>query len=196
MSGHHFHVHGPHDHEMEHVAKHAGAHDEDTGHAGQLAVITAILATVGALFGYMAGATQANAGLYKNEAAIKQTLASDQWAYYQAKGNKQNLAEIALDIVPDARRTYYQDEIKRYKIEKNEIKTKAEEYEKESKEWSARSDEQIHMHHRWAQAMTALSVAIAIAAIALLTKRRWFEYVVYGLSGVGLVLGGLALAHI
>ncbi|HMC16416.1 MAG TPA: DUF4337 domain-containing protein [Albitalea sp.] len=196
MSGHHFHVHGPHDHEMEHAAKNAAAHEEGGGHAGQLAVVTAILATVGALFGYMAGATQANAGLYKNEAAIKQTLASDQWAYYQAKGNKQNLAEIALDIVPDGRRAYYQDEIKRYKTEKNEIKTKAEEYEKESKEWSTRSDEQIHMHHRWAQAMTALSVAIAIAAIALLTKRRWFEYVVYGLSGVGLVLGGLALVHI
>jgi hypothetical protein len=144
----------------------------------------------------MAGATQANAGLFKNEAAIRQTLASDQWAYYQAKGNKQNLAEIALDIVPEARRPYYQDEIKRYKTEKAEIKTKAEEFEKESKEWSLKSDEQIHMHHRWAQAMTALSVAIAIAAIALLTKRRWFEYVVYGLSGVGIVLGVLAGMHI
>jgi hypothetical protein len=196
MSGHHFHVHGPHDHEMEHVAKH-GAHDDSgAGHAGQLAVITAILATVGALFGYMAGATQANAGLFKNEAAIRQTLASDQWAYYQAKGNKQNLAEIALDIVPEARRPYYQDEIKRYKTEKAEIKTKAEEFEKDSKEWSLKSDEQIHMHHRWAQAMTALSVAIAIAAIALLTKRRWFEYVVYGLSGVGIVLGVMAGLHI
>ncbi len=194
MSGHQFHVHGPHDHEMEHVAKHG--EQEEGSHAGQLAVITAILATVGALFGYMAGATQANAGLFKNEAAIKQTLASDQWAYYQAKGNKQNLAEIALDIVPEGRRAYYQDEIKRYKTEKAEIKTKAEEFEKDSKEWSHRSDEQIHMHHRWAQAMTALSVAIAIAAIALLTKRRWFEYVVYGLSAVGVVLGVLAAVHI
>jgi Na+/glutamate symporter len=181
---------------MEHVATHASGHDDDAGHAGQLAVITAILATVGALFGYMAGATQANAGLYKNEAAIKKTEAADQWALYQAKGNKQNLAELGLDLAPDGRRAFYQDEAKRYKSEKAEIQKKAEDMEKESKEWNVKSDEQIHMHHRWAQAMTALSVAIAIAAIALLTKRRWFEYVVYALSGVGLVLGGLALVHI
>jgi len=196
MSGHHFHVHGPHDHEMEHAAKHAAVHDEGAGHAGQLAVVTAILATVGALFGYMAGATQANAGLYKNEAAIKKTEAADQWALYQAKGNKQNLAELGIDLAPEGRRPFYQDEAKRYKGEKAEIQKKAEEMEKESKEWSLKSDEQIHMHHRWAQAMTALSVAIAIAAIALLTKRRWFEYVVYGLSGVGIVLGVMAGLHI
>jgi hypothetical protein len=196
MSGHRFHVHGPHDHEMEHAAKHAAEHGDGGGHAGQLAVVTAILATVGALFGYMAGATQANAGLFKNEAAIRQTLASDQWAYYQAKSNKQYLAEIAIDSVPEGRRGFYQQEAQRWSTEKAEQRKKAEEYEKESKEWSARSDEQIHMHHRWAQAMTALSVAIAIAAIALLTKRRWFEYMVYGLSGVGLVLGVLAAMHI
>ncbi len=193
MSGHHFHVHGPHDHEMEHVAQHGA---EEGSHAGQLAVITAILATVGALFGYMAGATQANAGLYKNEAAIKKTEAADQWALYQAKGNKQNLAELGVDVAPESRRGFYQDEAKRYKAEKGDIQKKAEAMEQESKEWNTKSDEQIHMHHRWAQAMTALSVAIAIAAIALLTKRRWFEYVVYAMSGVGIVLGALAAAHI
>ena len=91
MSGHGFHVHGPHDHELEHAAQH-----DPEGFAGQLAVITAILATVGALFSYMGGATQANAGLFKNNAAIKKTEASNQWNYYQAKSSKQNLSELAL----------------------------------------------------------------------------------------------------
>src|SRR6185295_16870723 len=117
MSGHGFHVHGPHDHEMEHVAHH-GAPE---GHANRLAVVTAILATVGALFGYMAGATQANAGLFKNNAAIKKTEASNQWNYYQAKSSKQNLAELALELAPDARKQFYADEVKRYKSEKAEI---------------------------------------------------------------------------
>ena len=94
-----FHVHGPHDHELEHAAQH-----EPKGMAGQLAVVTAILATVGAMFAYMGGATQANAILYKNEAAVKQTLASDQWNFYQAKSNKQTLAEFAAQIVPEASR--------------------------------------------------------------------------------------------
>ena len=70
MSGGGFHVHGPHDHELEHAAQH-GSHGDS--HAGGIAVVTAIIATVGAMFAYMGGATQANAGLYKNNAAIKKT---------------------------------------------------------------------------------------------------------------------------
>jgi hypothetical protein len=60
-------------------------HADKDSFAGMIAVITAILATIGALFAYMGGATQANAGLYKNNAAIKKTEASNQWNYYQAK---------------------------------------------------------------------------------------------------------------
>src|SRR5437667_2242707 len=131
MSGHGFHVHGPHDHEMEHVAQHGTAE----GHASQLAVVTAILATVGALFGYMGGATQANAGLFKNEAAIKQTEASDQWNFYQAKSNKQNLAEFAAETVPVERKTAFVDKAKRYESEKAEIMTKARALEKQAQDW-------------------------------------------------------------
>ena len=97
MSGTEFHVHGPHDHELEHAAHDAGK-DRFTG---TIAVTTAILATVGALFSYMGGATQANAGLYKNNAAIKKTEASNQWNFYQAKSNKQNLAELAVVLAPE-----------------------------------------------------------------------------------------------
>lgn len=100
MSGHGFHVHGPHDHELEHAAQHANR----DSFAGMIAVMTAVLATIGALFSYMGGATQANAGLYKNNAAIKKTEASNQWNYYQAKSNKQNLAELAVALVSDEKR--------------------------------------------------------------------------------------------
>jgi hypothetical protein len=190
MSGQHFHVHGPHDHHLEHAAQHA-----PEGHAGQLAVITAVLATVGALFAYMGGATQASAGLYKNDAAIKKTEASNQWNYYQAKSSKQNLSELALELAPDARKTWYVDEIKRYKAEKSEIKAAAERLEAESLAFDRKSEEQMHQHHRWAQATTALQVAIAMAAIALLTKRKWSEYLVYGLSAAGVALGAAAWLH-
>jgi hypothetical protein len=51
MSEDHFHVHGPHEHEAEHRALH-------DPFAGRIAVMTAIFATIGALFGYMGGATK------------------------------------------------------------------------------------------------------------------------------------------
>ncbi len=191
MSGAGFHVHGPHDHELEHAAQH-----EPEGFARRLAVTTAIIATVGALFAYEGGATQANAGLFKNNAAIKKTEASNQWNFYQAKSSKQNLAELAIEIAPPERKAFYLDEVKRYKTEKAEIMVEAKKLEAESTAWDKQSDEQIHQHHRWAQATTALQIAIAMAAIALLTKSRGLQYGVYGLSSVGTVLGSLAWFHI
>lgn len=191
MSGHGFHVHGPHDHEMEHAAQH-----EPKGIAGKLAVITAILATIGAMFSYMGGATQANAGLYKNDAAIKKTEASNQWNYYQAKSSKQNMAELAFVLVSDEKKAEYAEEIERYKKEKAEIKEKAEAFEAESKDFDHKSEEQMHQHHRWAQATTALQVSIALAAITLLTKKRWMEMGTLAMGAVGIVLGALAWMHI
>lgn len=191
MSGAGFHVHGPHDHELEHAAQHA---PESRG--GRLAMLTALIATVGALFSYMGGATQAGASLFKNDAAIKKTEASDQWNFYQAKSSKQNLAELALELVPASRREHYQGEIMRYQAEKAEIKRNAERLEAEAKDFERRSEEQMHQHHRWAQATTALQIAIAMAAIALLTRRRRMEWMVYGLSVIGVAIGVLAWLHV
>jgi Domain of unknown function (DUF4337) len=191
MSADGFHVHGPHDHELEHAA-----HAEPESFAGRLAVATAVIATVGAIFSYMGGLTQSNAGLYKNDAVIKKTEASNQWNYYQAKSSKQNLAELAIELAPEARRPFYTDEIKRYKGEKEAIKKDAEKLEKQSDDFNALSDEQIHQHHRWAQATTALQISIAMAAIALLTKSRQLQWGVYGLSAIGMVVGVLAWLHI
>ena len=63
MSSEGFHVHGPHDHELEHAA-----HGNDQ-FASKIAVMTAIMATVGALFGFQGGATQNDAAMFKNDVA-------------------------------------------------------------------------------------------------------------------------------
>ena len=192
MSDHGFHVHGPHDHAIEHAAQHG---DTDS-FTGRIAVLTAVLATIGALFSYQGGATQANAGLFKNNAAIKKTEASNQWNYYQSKSSKQNMAELAIALVPEDKKPQYQQEVDRYKKEKAEIKLAAEKLEKQSTDWDQQSDAQLHNHHRWAQATTALQVSIALAAIALLTRRRWLQWGMYGVATVGVALGVAAAMHV
>jgi hypothetical protein len=176
--------------------EHASGHGTADSFTGRIAVTTALLATVGALFSYQGGATQANAGMAKNNAAIKKTEAANQWNYYQAKSGKQNLAELGLELAPSNRRDFYAQGIERYKQEKLEIKKTAETLETESKDWDSKSDELMHLHHRWAQATTALQIAIALSAIALLTRRKWLQWGVYGLSAFGIALGLLAAAHI
>ena len=189
-SGHAFHVHGPHDHEVEHAA-HGG-----DAFAGRIAVMTAIFATVGAFFGYMGGATQNDALMYKNDSAIRRTEASDQWNFYQAKSSKQNLAELGSVLASGAEAKRYKAEVERYNKEKQEIMTKAQGLEKKSAELEEKSEAAMHVHHRWAQAMTLIQIAIALAAITLLTRNRGLQYVSYGVAGVSIVLGALAFVHI
>lgn len=190
MSGDEFHVHGPHDHEVEHVAEHGG-----DNFSSRIAVMTAVLATVGALFGYQGGATQNDAAMFKNNAAIKKTEASDQWNFYQSKSNKQNLAELA-QILPGADVEKYKSDAARYKSEKEEIKKKADELEAEAAKWEEASEQALHLHHRWAQAMTAIQIAISLAAITLLTRKKWLQIGSYGVAGAGVILAALAWLHI
>jgi hypothetical protein len=203
MSGNGFHVHGPHEHELEHAAGHDHEPPGSTQRDGagrqsltnQIAVCTAVIATVGAIFSYMGGATQANAGLYKNNAAIKKTEAANQWSYFQSKSTKQSLAEFAGELAPEAARATYRDRVQRYEKEKGEIQLIAQSLDKESADWDRQSEQQMHQHHRWAQATTALQVAIALAAMALLTRKKWLEWGMFGLAGIGLLIGAAAAMH-
>jgi hypothetical protein len=191
MTGDGFHVHGPHDHEIEHAAEHAA----EDGFAGRIAVTTAVLAIVAAMFSYLAGATQATAALYKNDAAISKTEASNQWAYFQAKSTKENFAELAILLGPADSQASLRADVARYRKEKADIETAARKLEEQSTEWDGKSAEEMHIHHRWAQATTALQVAIAMAAIALITRRRWLQGIVYAFSAAGVLLGAMAALH-
>lgn len=183
-----FEVHGPHDHVLEHAA------EGGDSFSGKIAVTTAILATVGALFSYEVGSTQNEAAMYKNDAAIRKTEAANQWNFYQAKNNKQNLAELALSL-PVSDKDKYTQAIQRYAAEKADIKKEAEKLEAESKHWDETSEQTMHIHHRWALAMTLIQIAISISAITLLTRKQSLMYAVYGMSLGGFVFAGLAILH-
>ena len=189
MSAEGFHVHGPHDHELEHAA-----HSADPM-SGRLAVMTAIFATIGAFFGYMGGATQNDALMFKNDSAIRRTEASDQWNFYQAKSSKQNLAELGAVLASADAAARYRTEVDRYNKEKQEIMAKAQELEKRSAELETKSEASMHVHHRWAQAMTLIQISIALAAITLLTRSRGLQYVSYGVAAASVGLGVLAWMH-
>jgi hypothetical protein len=189
MSGHGFHVHGPHDHAVEHVA-----HGGDS-FSNNIAVMTAILATVGAMFGYLGGSTQNDAAMFKNNAAIDKTEAANAWNYYQAKSNKQNLAEMAMTL-PGVDPAKYKADVARYQLEKEDIKKKAEKFEASSTDWNHRSDGAMHQHHQWALATTAEQIAISLAAITLLTRKKWLMVGAYAVAAVGVALGVFAWLHL
>jgi hypothetical protein len=104
--------------------------------------------------------------------------------------------ELALELAPASKAEHYQTQIDRYKTEKTDIKVNAEKLEAQAKEFDEMSEAQMHQHHRWAQATTVLQVAIALAAIALLTRKTWVEYAMFGSGALGVGIGILAALHI
>ena len=182
-----FHVHGAHDHAVEHQAQGGDSL------AGQVAIFTAILASVGAIVSYQGGDTQNQAMLFKNEAVLKKTQASDQWNFYEAKSNKGHLMELALELAPAKKRDYYQSQIERYDKEKKEIKIKAEALEAESEKANEQSEHAMHPHHKLAQSMTLIQIAISLASITVLTRKKWL-FVVAGVAAAGgLAMWGFSL---
>ncbi|MFJ3483979.1 DUF4337 domain-containing protein [Pseudomonas sp. NPDC090202] len=184
-----FEVPSPHEHHVEH------AHTTGDRFAGKIAVMTAIMAAVGAMLSYQAGSTESEAAMDKNNAAIKKTEAANQWSYYQAKSSRENLADLASHL-PGLDVAHYQAEMKRYKADKEAARTKAEALEAQAQEWDEKSERVLHSHHRWAQAMMAIQLAISLAAITLLTRKEWLRRVSLTAGGISVLLGGMAWLHL
>ena len=181
MSGHGIHVHAAHEHEVEHLA-HQGP-----GLAQYVAIFTAVLASLGAFIGYQVATTLNDAMLFKNEAVLKKTEASNQWNFYQAKSSKQHLMTIAADISKGETAKDYLAHAKRYDEEKKAIKLKAEELELASQHANDRSAELLHPLHLTEQAMTLIQIAISLASITALTRKRWL-FIVAGFSAAGALI--------
>ncbi len=189
MSEEEFEVRGPHEGALE------GEASEWDTFSSKIAVATAILATLGAFFSYQAGSTQNEAAMFKNDAAIKKTEAADQWNFYESKSNKENLAEITL-LLPNADHNKYAKAAERYDAEKKSIKKQAESLEAESKGFDIKSEAVMHIHHRWALAMTFIQIAISLAAITLLTRKKSLSIGVAAMALGGAVFALLALLQI
>jgi Domain of unknown function (DUF4337) len=54
----------------------------------------------------------------------------------------------------------------------------------------------MHVHHRWAQALTLIQISIALAAITILTRNKGLQDVAYGTAAAAIAIGALAIAHI
>jgi Domain of unknown function (DUF4337) len=161
--------------EIHHHAEHGGA-----PWISWVALSTAILAVLAAIAGLLSGK-------HANEAMMSQIEASDQWSYYQAKSIKASVLDAKMTLTETASEKD-KEKAAQYQEEQAEIKKEA-----EHKETEAKSN--FHKHEIFARGVTMFQIAIAIAAISALTKRRpfWFVSLVFGFVGiVFLVLGWTA----
>jgi hypothetical protein len=161
-----------------------------------IALTTALLAALAALASLRAGATVNEALALKTEATRLQAEASDQWAYYQAKGVKAAVQdairaswaaagkEVPADVAEKA---------SRYADEQKEIAQKASEKEAERDARERAAEHLMHEHHRHAAAVALFQVAIALGAVAALTRNRlvWIASLLLGAGGLASLLRAL-----
>jgi hypothetical protein len=153
-----------------------------------IAMSTALFAALAAIVSLQAGSTVNEALELKTEAARLQAEASDQWAYYQAKGVKSAVAEASRNAWLAAGKSPPDELAKneeRYADQQKEIQEKAKELEKRRDEKSAEADHHMHRHHFFAYAVALLQVAIALGAVAALTRKRpaWIGSALLGAIG-------------
>ena len=60
--------------------------------------------------------------------------------------------------------------------------------EKEVEKDNAASESLLHQHHRWAQATTLIQISIALAAITLLTRKKWMQRMSVGVAALGIAV--------
>lgn len=178
--------------EVETEKLHEAIHEEMEKEGGaflrSIALTTALLAGLAAIAALQAGDTVNEALVLKTESTRLQAQASDQWAYYQAKGIKSGVTEASQAAWKAAGKqppADLVDKAKRYADEQQEIKKKAEELEKQRDERSLEADRLLEKHHKFAKAVALFQVAIALGAVAALTRIRlvWFGSIVLGLAG-------------
>ena len=179
--------------EVETEKLHEAIHEELEKEGGaflkSVALTTALLAALAAIAALQAGATVNEALVLKTEATRTQAQASDQWAYYQAKGIKAAVQEASASAWKALGKTpppEFEAEAKRYAGQQAEIKAEAEKLEKERDAKSHEADELLHRHHAFANAVALIQVAIALGAVAALTRMRlvWFGSIALGVAGL------------
>lgn len=164
-----------------------------------LALTTVILAVCATL------ATFKGSG-YSTRSVLSQSQASDQWAYYQAKGIKEYIYEIQkekLELELEAMRAKapakiigdyekkldaYSKKIKKYEEEKAEI-------QKEAKKLEEIRDEAKKHSQAFGIAVIFLQIAILLSSIAALLKKKvvWIFGLTVGIIGTVYFANGFLL---
>jgi hypothetical protein len=172
-----------------HETIHEAAEREASRLIRAIAITTSLLAALAALASLRAGATVNEALALKTEATRLQGEASDQWAYYQAKGVKAAVQEAVAASWRAARKEPPADtgeKVRRYGEEQEEIRAKAVEKEHERDAKEAEASHLLHQHHHFAAAVALFQVSIALGAVAALTRIRlvWAASLLVGLGGL------------
>jgi hypothetical protein len=190
----------PEDPEIETERLHETIHEElereGTTFLRRVAMTTAVLAALAAVAALLAGATVNEALVLKTEAARLQTEASDTWTHYQAREIKFAIQEAERQTWLAANRPPPAEIIEKaqhYGAERESLEHAAHALEHARDKKSREADQLLRCHDHYAYGVTLFQIAIALGAIAALTRAQgiWFVSLGAGIGGIGFFVMGL-----
>jgi uncharacterized membrane protein YjjP (DUF1212 family) len=171
---------------------------EESGFLKMASLSTAIIAVIAALATLESGSTVNEALSKKNDVAVAISKASDQWAFYQAKGIKVTVLESQKSVLTTLGKSVpvsASQDIDRYKKEQDDIKQIAKKYELEAEQLTKEADHLLEQHHGYAFSVAILQISVALSAIAALTKNRpvWIMSLVVASAGTFLAVNSFMM---
>lgn len=124
-----------------------------------------------------------------NEATFEQALASDQWAFFQAKGIKQSLYE--REIEAGNKDSALSAKVAKYDKEKKEISAQAKGFEQKRDVARIEATRASDHARRLGLSATLFQIAIALGGVCMVVKKKllWYASMVPGAAAaVQLVL--------
>ena len=166
-------------HEDRQAAKDKEKRDSWTKYVSLMIVALAVITAYGSL----------KSGGYSGRVLLNQSKASDEWAFFQAKSIKRSLAEMEARMGSPQTQAEAKQRADRYQAEQDEIQRKAKAYEVDR-------DEAAKHGPPLGTAIAALQIAIALASVCLITKRKslWAAAGFLGAAGLIYLLFGLYFA--
>jgi hypothetical protein len=157
-------------------------HAEGGPWIGKAALSSALIAVAAAVASLLASH-------HANEAMLEQMQATDKWAYYQAKGIKSAVLDSKVQLLEALGKPTATDEkahVAKYEEEQHEIEDEGHELESSSRAHRER-------HSTLARAVTIFQIAIALAAISVLVRRRtlWYGSMALGLGAAFFLVQGI-----
>ena len=155
---------------------------EESSFNSKAALSSALIAVFAAICALLAGGRA-------NEAVMSQIKASDTWNYYQAKGIKAAVLGSKVDTLKALGKKIDEKDlakVEEYKKDQEEIKAEGDKLAKEA-------DELFASHEKLAKGVTLFQIAIAMSAIAVLSRKKllWVGGILLGLGGIFFLALGL-----
>jgi hypothetical protein len=171
-------------------------HREHAEHAvrdpfvGGVSITIAVLAVLAAVTNSLEQVETAKAITDSSRAVLAQNQASDQWAYYQAKSMKKHIYTLAADEgFPNADK--YRGTAAKEAADGDAVTRQAQAFEKKREAFNDGVELHETRHHRLAAGGTLLEIGIAIATVAIITRRNawWLASALLGVGGAVLASG-------